>query len=61
MIQSELLTLVEVAAMIRVCVRTVYRLVDDGQLPHPIKVGSRSFLSRAAVREFLKKQGLSED
>jgi len=59
--QSELLTLVEVAAMIRVCVRTVYRLIDDGQLPQPIKVRSRSFLSQAAVREFLKKQGLPEN
>jgi len=59
--QSELLTLVEVAAMLRVCARTVYRLIDDGQLPQPIKVRSRSFLPRGAVREFLKKQGLPED
>jgi excisionase family DNA binding protein len=60
-VQGELLTLVEVAAMFRVCVRTVYRLIDDGQLPQPIKVRSRSFLPRGAVREFLKKQGLPED
>ena len=59
--QSELLSLPEAAAMIRACVRTVYRLIDDGSLPRPIKVRSRSFLARAAVREFLAKQGLPEE
>jgi excisionase family DNA binding protein len=58
---SELISLREAAAMLRACVRTVYRLIDDGELPRPIKVRSRSFMPYAAVREFLKKQGLPED
>jgi excisionase family DNA binding protein len=58
--QSELLSLPEAAAMLRACVRTVYRLIDDGELPRPIKIRSRSFLPFAAVREFLVKQGLPE-
>lgn len=58
--QSELISLREAAAMLRACVRTVYRLIDDGELPRPIKVRSRSFLPLAAIRDFLIKQGLPE-
>jgi predicted DNA-binding transcriptional regulator AlpA len=58
--QSELVSLREAAAMIRACVRTVYRLIDDGQLPRPIKIRSRSFLPLVAIRDFLIKQGLPE-
>jgi excisionase family DNA binding protein len=57
---SELISLREAAAMLRACVRTVYRLIDDGELPRPIKVRARSFLPLAAVRDFLIKQGLPE-
>jgi excisionase family DNA binding protein len=58
--QSELISLREAAAMLRTCVRTVYRLIDDGQLPRQIKVRSRSFLPLVAIRDFLVKQGLPE-
>ena len=57
---NELVSLREAAAMIRACVRTVYRLIDDGELPRPIKIRSRSFLPLATVRDFLIKQGLPE-
>ncbi len=57
---NELVSLREAAAMIRACVRTVCRLIDDGELPRPIKIRSRSFLLLVAVRDFLIKQGLPE-
>lgn len=56
--QSDLVTLPEAAGLIRGSVRTVYRLIDDGELPRLIKVRSRSFLPREAVRDYLVKQGL---
>lgn len=59
--QSELVSLREAAAMLRACVRTVYRMIDAGDLPPPIKVRARSFLPLVAVREFLIKQGLPEN
>jgi predicted DNA-binding transcriptional regulator AlpA len=59
--QSELVSLREAAAMIRVCVRTVYRLIDDGQLPRPIKIRSRSFLPSRRCGIFSKSRGLPED
>ena len=58
---TELLSLREVAALLRACVRTVYRLIDDGALPRPIKIRSRSFLPRTAVVSYLVKQGIPED
>ena len=56
--ETELISLRETAQMIRACVRTVYRLVDDGALPRPIKIRSRSFLLRSAVLSYIVKQGL---
>ena len=58
--QSELVSLREAAAMIRACVRTVYRLIDDGQLPRPIKIRARSYLPYVAIRDYLVRQGLPE-
>jgi len=58
--EFDLLTLREVARMIRASVRTVYRIIDEGQLPRPIKIRSRSFLPRTAVKDFLAKQGMPE-
>lgn len=58
--EPDLLTVREVARMIRVCVRTVYRMIDEGQLPRPIKIRSRSFLPRTALKDFLAKQGMPE-
>ena len=58
--KSELLTVGEAARMIRVCVRTVYRMIDEGQLPRLIKIRSRSFLVRSDLVAYLVKQGLPE-
>jgi predicted DNA-binding transcriptional regulator AlpA len=58
--QPELVSLRETARMIRSCVRTVYRLIDDGELPRPIKIRARSFLPASAIRAFLVRQGLPE-
>jgi excisionase family DNA binding protein len=55
-----LLSFPEAAALLRSCVRTVYRLIDDGELPRPIKIRARSFLPRSAVVAYLVKQGLPE-
>lgn len=54
----DIVSLREAARMIRACVRTVYRLIDDEQLPRPIKIRSRSFLPTSAVFAYLVKQGL---
>ena len=56
-VEIEMVSLREAASMIRACVRTVYRLIDDGDLPRPIKIRSRSFLTRSAVLGYLVKQG----
>ena len=56
--QPQIATLQEAARMIRVCVRTVYREIDDGELPKPKKIRSRSFLPIAAIRAYLEKRGL---
>jgi predicted DNA-binding transcriptional regulator AlpA len=56
----DMVSLPEAARMIRACVRTVYRLIDDGELPRPIKIRSRSFLPVSAVVGYLVKQGLPE-
>lgn len=58
--ENELISLREAASRLRACVRTVYRLIDDGELPRPIKVRSRSFLTRSAVVSYLVRQGLPE-
>ncbi len=58
--ESELVSLREAAHMIRACVRTIYRLIDDGKLPRPIKIRARSFLTRSAVVAYLVKQGFPQ-
>jgi predicted DNA-binding transcriptional regulator AlpA len=59
-VEIEMVSLREAARMIRACVRTVYRLIDDGDLPSPIKIRSRSFLPLKAVIVYLVKQGLPQ-
>jgi len=59
--QCGLVSLPEAAVMIRACVRTVYRLIDDGSLPKQVKIRSRSFLSKSAVNAYLKDQGLEDE
>jgi predicted DNA-binding transcriptional regulator AlpA len=58
--EPQIASLPESAKMLHACVRTVYRLIDDGELPRPIKIRSRSFLPISALRAYLVKQGLPE-
>jgi hypothetical protein len=59
-LEPRIASLPESARMLHACVRTVYRLIDDGELPRPIKIRSRSFLPISALRAYLIKQGLPE-
>jgi predicted DNA-binding transcriptional regulator AlpA len=56
----EMLSLRETSIMIRACVRGVYRLIDEGKLPRQIKIRSRSYLPKSAVRAYLVQQGLPD-
>jgi excisionase family DNA binding protein len=55
-----LLSIREVATQLRVCVRSIYRRIDEGNLPQPIKIGSRSLIPVSAVESYLKKAGLGK-
>jgi excisionase family DNA binding protein len=57
-VMSPLLSLREAALMMHICVRTVYRMIDEGELPEVIKVRSRSFLPLSAVNSYLRKLGV---
>lgn len=57
-LKSELISLPEAARLLRSHVRTVYRLIADGELPRQIKIRSRSFLPISAVRDYLVRQGM---
>jgi excisionase family DNA binding protein len=52
---SELLTLPEVWAQLRVSRATVTRLIAKGQLP-VVKVGRRTFITRQALDAFVQHQ-----
>ncbi len=55
---DDLLTIPEVAEKLRICVRGVYRRIDEGVLPRPLKIGRRSVIPLSAVVEYLFKLGL---
>ena len=55
-----LLSIREVATQLRVCVRSIYRRIDEGNLPQPIKIGSRSLIPLSAVESYLEKAGLGK-
>ena len=55
-----LLSIREVSEQLRVCVRTIYRLIDDGKLPFPVKIGARSLIPVSAVVAYLKSAGLGK-
>jgi predicted DNA-binding transcriptional regulator AlpA len=50
-----LLPFKEVAAMIAVSRETLYRKIDAGQFPSPIKQGNRSYYRVADVENYLGK------
>jgi excisionase family DNA binding protein len=49
-----LLKIPEVKTLLRVSVRTVWRLISCGQLP-VVRVGGRSFVKRSAVEKFIER------
>jgi excisionase family DNA binding protein len=51
---DELMTLTEVATLLRVHRRTVSRLVENGRLPPPIKVGAGLRWRRSVIQKFLQ-------
>jgi excisionase family DNA binding protein len=53
---SELFTVTEVGAMLRVSKMTIYRLVHAGQLP-ALRVGGSYRIPQAAVAELLGEPG----
>lgn len=48
-----LLDVEEVAALLRCSTRHVYRLVDSGKMPKPVKLGSLVRWSRAAIEDWI--------
>jgi len=51
--EVRLLTVAEVAAIMRVSRMTVYRMVNDGRLPH-VRVGRSVRLPEQAVHDYLE-------
>lgn len=52
----DLMTVAEVAAMLRVSKMTIYRMVDGGQLP-AMRIGRAFRVPRASVVRFLRDAG----
>lgn len=54
-VERELLTLAEVASMLAICRRSVYRLVGRGELSPPVKVGRCVRFRMIDVRSYITK------
>lgn len=54
-----LVSLQSAARCLDVCVRTIYRIIDQGDLPKPIKVRGCSRLPISAINSYLSKLGVS--
>ncbi len=50
---AQLLDVADVAAMLGVSGRHVYRLADAGRMPRPVKLGGSVRWSRAAILEWI--------
>jgi len=59
-ILEPLLSIPEVAEHLRVHVRSVYRRIDEGKLPQPVKIGARSLIPVSAVAAYLETAGLGK-
>lgn len=53
---ERLLPLAEVAVLMGVCRRTVYRLIAGGELPQPVKIGASSRLPESEVARYVEQQ-----
>lgn len=52
---DRLVKLRDVADMIGVGLRTVYRLIAAGELPEPVKVGHRSCIPESELRDYIER------
>lgn len=52
----EFLTIEEVAQKLRICRRMYHRLVQLSELPHPIKIGSKSLIPVADLNAYIQKR-----
>ena len=60
--EYELLTIREIAALFRVNISTIYRLVREKQIPAPIRIGSTSTRWRAdEIKQYLDERPRSLD
>lgn len=50
---KKLLTIKEFAHQISVSVRKLYRMIDEGVIPKPLKQGNRSFLFEEDLTNYL--------
>lgn len=58
----ELLTIRDVAALFRVNVSTIYKMVREGEIPAPIRIGTTSTRWRAdEIRKWLDERPRSID
>jgi excisionase family DNA binding protein len=55
-----LLSIREVSGKLGVSVRSIYRRIDEGKLPLPVKIGARSLIPVSAVVAYLKTAGLGK-
>ena len=51
-------TVAEFARELKVCTKTVYRRIDEGEIPKPSKVGRCSRFARSVVDAYKRKIGL---
>jgi excisionase family DNA binding protein len=51
--EPAMLTILEVAQMMRCSTRHVYRLVDAGRMPRPVRLGALVRWSHAAIAEWI--------
>ena len=51
----QLMRLKDFATEISVSVRKVYRMVDSGEIPRPVKQGTGSFFFRTDLDDYLKR------
>ena len=54
-VEPELASVKQVAAMLSVSYRTIYRLVAAGELPAPVKVGSASRFPVSEIHDYVER------
>ncbi len=57
--KNRLIPIKEVAARLGVSVRTVWRMIADGQLPQPVKVRARTMVAEQHVEAIIGGKGVS--